>query len=647
MTEVRPILRGRSHVLYRYGPGKVFRHEHSGLIERVIAIRQDPGTPDIRINREQLKSLLRSQIMSYPLADLEERQVDHTEIHVVQPDRVESSPYPTCFYCQQCGHLYPPPSEVRGISRLTPIQFLERHVPPDRLCTCVSTGGHCGGPLVQYDVLTTHYCGDEIFAPSGPNIRCPRHGATHIHWYRQGSERAARWRLACMVDGCDTSWQARDAFFRRHFGCPLDGIVEWTDTYRSDYGTFPFMKATHYMAKVVNLLNSDDSLDQVVAGTRQAAIAAAGCLRDGGAFRNFDPYSGFDHWSQGFSADAEERGSGGLTVAELLEQRQYLAEHLPEDAQRRRILENIDRQIAESQRPTGAAVSYRDLIEATRRPDYARQIRDTALYMDATRGIGLQDLAGQVGEDRDHAEDLARASHIVRELHFADVRHQERIPFTSALIGFTRGSYEPSEAKLNLFIRPDRSRGIDVYVARSTTEGIWIQLDPTATLGWLNLGVAEQVAPTGSFAGDLACLQRAYVAGARGLFGAFDDSWTQRHFGLLHTISHLLIKGAGRVTGLEQEGISEDILPYTNSLLIYANHSGDFTLGGLQLLFEFHLATVLRGLREDALRCVYNPVCEERNGSCHGCVQLAETSCSSFNRTLNRRLLVRDGGFWT
>ena len=45
MTEVRPILRGRSQVLYRYGPGKVFRHEHSGLIERVIAIRQDPGTP--------------------------------------------------------------------------------------------------------------------------------------------------------------------------------------------------------------------------------------------------------------------------------------------------------------------------------------------------------------------------------------------------------------------------------------------------------------------------------------------------------------------------------------------------------------------------------------------------------------------------
>ena len=381
-------------------------------------------------------------------------------------------------------------------------------------------------------------------------------------------------------------------------------------------------------------------------GTRHAAIAAAGCLRDEGSFRNYEPYSGFDHWSQGFSADLEDHGTDGSTVAELLERRQYLAEHLPNDEQSRQILEDFDRQIAERQQPNAGAMSYRDLVDATRRPDYARQIRDSALYMDATRSIGLADIAGQVGEDREHAEDLVRASELVGELHLADVRHQERIPFTSALIGFTRGSYEPAEAKLNLFVRPDRNGGIDVFVARSTTEGIWIQLDPTATLTWLNSGSTVQIPPTGRFAEDMATLQRAYNVGARGLFGAFDDPWTQRHYGLLHTVSHLFIKGAGRVTGLEQEGISEDILPYTNSFLIYANHSGDFTLGGLQLLFEFHMSTVLRGLREDALRCVYNPVCEERNGSCHGCVQLAETSCSSFNRTLNRRLLVRTGGFW-
>jgi hypothetical protein len=406
------------------------------------------------------------------------------------------------------------------------------------------------------------------------------------------------------------------------------------------------MKATHYMSKVVNLLNSDDSLDQVLAGTRHAAIAAAGCMRDQGSFRDFEPYSGFDHWSQVFSADTEDRNLDGSSVAELLERRQYLAQHLPDDVQSRQILEDFDSQIAERQHPNVAALSYRELVETTSRPDYARQIRDSALYMDGARSVGLADIAGQVGEDREHAEDLVRASELVRGLHLADVRHQERIPFTSALIGFTRASYEPSEAKLNLFVRPDRNHGIDVYVARSTTEGIWIQLDPTVTLAWLNSGAAGQVPPTGHFAEDMARLQRAYNVGARGLFGAFDDPWTQRHYGLLHTVSHLFIKGAGRVTGLEQEGISEDILPYTNSFLIYANHSGNFTLGGLQLLFEFHLATVLRGLREDALRCVYNPVCEERNGSCHGCVQLAETSCSSFNRTLNRRLLVRADGFW-
>ena len=77
---------------------------------------------------------------------------------------------------------------------------------------------------------------------------------TFIGIARAASERRAG-DLRARRTGCETSWQAREAFFRRHFGCPLDGIAEWTDTYRPDYGTFPFMKATHYMAKVVNLLN--------------------------------------------------------------------------------------------------------------------------------------------------------------------------------------------------------------------------------------------------------------------------------------------------------------------------------------------------------------------------------------------------------
>jgi hypothetical protein len=38
-------------------------------------------------------------------------------------------------------------------------------------------------------------------------------------------------------------------------------------------------------------------------------------------------------------------------------------------------------------------------------------------------------------------------------------------------------------------------------------------------------------------------------------------------------------------------------------------------------------------------RCVYDPVCYEREGGCHACTHLAETSCRFFNLNLSRAFL--------
>ena len=55
-------------------------------------------------------------------------------------------------------------------------------------------------------------------------------------------------------------------------------------------------------------------------------------------------------------------------------------------------------------------------------------------------------------------------------------------------------------------------------------------------------------------------------------------------------------------------------------------------------LFEQSLAEWLAEIRS-CRRCVYDPVCIDRGGSCHACTHLAETRCRFFNLNLGRPFL--------
>ena len=643
----QPLERGRNNVLYNYGPGKVFYHEKSRMIERIVAIKQDARTQDLRVNLDQLRKRIRQEIRWHADADLDADLVARTQLNVIQPDFVVSRASPMAYYCQRCGHLYL--ADVQARSR-EPLADLRRAVPPDRRCTCDVTGSRCNGFLVQYDYLTTHNCGEEIFVPDEWFGRCQTHGNHHLHWIRQGSERASRWSIACRVGhapgqaGCQTALQANDAFFATHRNCPLENRVTWSDTCKRTFSTAPFMKATHYMPRVVNLLNSDNSLQHVAAGNRDALIAAYGCLRDAASFRRYHDYDGFNAWQDEYRGDAAETRPGARSLEELVQQLKFFEDNLPPSPQKEAVVAPLRAEIAAKTSGSQGGLPQAEVLALTQSDEYARQIRDTTLYMDRERSIGFADLVQQARDDHQYQAQLQSATQAMRALHIFDVRYQERVPVTTALVGFVRGAYDPREAKLNLFARGD---ALDVYASQSHTEALWIQLDPSATLRWLRDAAGEGPAPTGNFARDMLELQKRFRPDDIGLFGDVADHWSGRHYGLLHSVSHLFVKSAGRVTGLTQEGISEEILPYTNSFLVYANHSGEFTLGGLQLMMEYHMGSVLAGLRDDAHRCAFNPVCERKSGACPGCVHLAEVSCASFNRVLNRNFLVKHAdGFW-
>jgi len=133
-----------------------------------------------------------------------------------------------------------------------------------------------------------------------------------------------------------------------------------------------------------------------------------------------------------------------------------------------------------------------------------------------------------------------------------------------------------------------------------------------------------------------------------------DTSWASR-FLLVHTLAHIVINqlvfecGYSTASLRERLYVSDDSDAPMAGVLIYTS-SGDSegTLGGLVRLAEpkrFH-DVVLHAI-ERASWCSADPVCAEVSNAgdanlaaCQSCVLLPETSCETFNRGLDRAMVV-------
>ena len=179
-----------------------------------------------------------------------------------------------------------------------------------------------------------------------------------------------------------------------------------------------------------------------------------------------------------------------------------------------------------------------------------------------------------------------------------------------------------------------------IYVDEVEADALMISLDHDAVLGWLAANGFVARIPQGE---DPVLSRKAYFAA---IFSDLNLGETigQEHrearlvFGLLHTVSHICIKHAALLCGLDATSLSEYLFPSTLSFAIYCNHRFGATIGALTALFEQTLDLWLAAL-EDSRQCVYDPVCREFNGSCHACSHLAETSCRYFNLNVSRSFL--------
>ena len=218
---------------------------------------------------------------------------------------------------------------------------------------------------------------------------------------------------------------------------------------------------------------------------------------------------------------------------------------------------------------------------------------------------------------------------------------EDEFPIVTATYGYSRAEFRPNECRLNPF-PSDRDHGgkFPVFVDQVHADAIIVRLDAERVIEWLELN---------GHAIDLPRATSTSVSQKSAFVKMFQDvslhetippeaAPARLTFGLLHTLSHLSVRRAALLCGLDHTSLSEYLFPRSLSYAIYCNHRFGATIGALTSLFEQTASEWLSSI-ESSDKCVYDPVCKETTGNCHVCLHLAETSCRFFNLNLNRALL--------
>lgn len=234
------------------------------------------------------------------------------------------------------------------------------------------------------------------------------------------------------------------------------------------------------------------------------------------------------------------------------------------------------------------------------------------------------------------------------------------IPFVSCSYGYTREKSEPSDGAVLRAFKEEHNGIKNIYATKLNTEGVLFEFDRVRILSWLdkNNYVEHNSLPDLE---DEDAVKLWFVNNVRPElikpFSKIDsaNAATYYVYNLIHTLSHLLIRSAASMCGLDKNSISEYIMPSIPGVLVYCQNSQGFNLGALFNIFEAYFDKWLNSAYAGAQKCIFDPICAERYKACTGCLFLNEVSCQHFNYDLDRTLIigsidrttsVRHWGFW-
>lgn len=595
--------RGKQQILLNHLPGKTFDFERIGVISRVDQVR---GTPRSDLNGE----LILDAVKDYASAWMEKQRPTLRDdvlsragrFILLDPTEVKATMFPSVFWCQNssCGRILSVP---------------DGDVPTPTCPTCKR------GKLVQLRFVRVHRCG--TLQPLRPYY-CPKcKTSNNMALDTRGSERIGNFRWRCLR--CRRTYSV---FGGRCRECSWTTTVPGVNHPENANVEVHRAGRTFYPHHVVLLNQPSQELNVFLTSPYWQQLAGAAFLElpelGDKKLNELQLNKGESPLSPQFDeATLKAQGYDDEKVKQFLEMQAQLSAH---------------RQATESPEPSEIAQA---LIERTGVSEQVwnrsgQEMLEAVLALQSSTSPQLNARSG------DPEETPTSSAECVTSMGAKSITLVEDFPVTTATFGFSRVDYQPNRCQLNPF-PPDKDHGgkYPVFVDMVQADALLVRLDSTRILRWLESNGHSPILPQGT--GDQYLIEKAYFIDLldgvplRETLRA-DRAKARMVFGLLHTFSHLAVRQAALLCGLDTTSLSEYILPKALTFALYCNHRFGATIGALTSLYEQSLREWLSSIAESD-RCIYDPVCGDTGGNCHTCCHLSETSCRFFNLTLSRALL--------
>ena len=597
--------RGLQQALYKYLPENwVDFTQSGGSVTYAVHVDNWNSVQLMGINNKRLLRVINQQINEYKTQNGEGSVVGFPSVineefvDVLTPKdsdniaAIQTSVKPWVFVCNKCGNV----KQYYSYDEFKRKEF-------DRC--------KCGEHLTQLRMIRVCKCGyaDGVFVPK---CKTPGHGTTYMKRKGSGLD------FVCQKCGQRASLP--------HY-CP---------ECKQEIKIKPALDSSNYIPFSLSLIDlldkqKDVFLDSEIDGRgEQVVIAQYLRLITQDSYKSIiknGKVTQADEFESALQAEAESLRAAGLDEATI---------NMVIDAKRRT---NPGNQIFEALSKVSNGITS---VSSEGLKLIAEEILEYDELIDAKITLTLE----KAEEDAELVNDGIRPDYrsICEQLGFSNAQLCSAVPIVFSSYGYTRLERCGEGVKLHGF--PQEMAKRNVYATRLETEGVLFELDRARVLNWLleNGFICQNDMPTdmsdeGIKMWFLDRIHPDLIMPFSEIDGNGNGAITKYVYTLLHSISHALINEASEICGLDKSSLSEYILPNIPAVFIYCSNSQGFNMGALYSAFQTQLDKWLKRAFERVKKCIFDPVCINKEKACAGCLYLNEVSCRHFNKDLDRSYL--------
>lgn len=605
MASDKTMHRGLQQALYKYLPENwVDFTQSGGSVTYAVHVDNWNSVQLMGINNKRLLRVVGQQIKEYKTLNGEESvvgfpsDINEEYVDVLTPKvsdkiaAIQTSVKPWVFVCKKCGH-------VRQYYSYDEFKRREHE-------RC-----KCGEGLTQLRMIRVCRCGyaDGVFVPK---CKTPGHGTKYMS--RKGSG------LDFVCNACGQ----RAAL--PHY-CP---------ECKQELKIKPALDSSNYIPFSLSLIDLLDKKKDVFLDTEQDGRGEKVVIAQYLGLISQESYKDIIAQGKVTQSDEFERelqkkadnyramGLDEITINAVLEAERKLSPG-------NQIFDAINKV------STGISVASSDDLKTI-----AEEILEYDELINAKITLSLE----QAAEDAEIVNDGIRPEYreLCNSLGFTNAQLCSAVPIVFSSYGYTRLERSGEGVKLHGF--PIEMAKRNIYATRLETEGVLFELDRRKVLDWLlkNELIDPADGPTDTSENGLKMwfLDRVHpnlIFPFSEIDGTGNGNVTKQVYTLIHSISHALINEASEICGLDKSSLSEYILPNIPAVFIYCSNSQGFHMGALYSAFQTQFDKWLKRAYEKAKKCIFDPVCINKEKACAGCLFLNEVSCRHFNKDLDRSYL--------